>query len=86
MIFTQLPAFTSVGPALAVSIAVAFVAAVTLLPAVLVLAGRRGWIAPRRPLTDRLWQRSAIHIVRRPKAHLVVSLTILVALGLAHCS
>src|SRR6476646_9832881 len=81
MIFTQLPAFTSVGPALAVSIAVAFVAAVTLLPAVLVLAGRRGWIAPRRPLTDRLWQRSAIHIVRRPKAHLVVSLTILVALG-----
>ena len=59
----------------------AFVAAVTLLPAVLVLAGRRGWIAPRRPLTDRLWQRSAIHIVRRPKAHLVVSLTILIALG-----
>ena len=63
MIFTQLPAFTSVGPALAVSIAVAFLAAVTLLPAVLVLAGRRGWIAPRRPLTDRLWQRSAVHIV-----------------------
>lgn len=81
MIFTRLPAFTSVGPALAVSIAVAFVAAVTILPAVLVLAGRRGWIAPRRPLTDRLWQRSAIHIVRRPKAHLVVSLTVLIALG-----
>ncbi|MFG1929257.1 RND family transporter [Mycobacterium sp. NPDC048908] len=81
MIFTQLPAFTSVGPALAVSIAVAFLAAVTLLPAVLVLAGRRGWIAPRRPLTDRLWQRSAIQIVRKPKAHLIVSLTILIALG-----
>jgi RND superfamily putative drug exporter len=81
MIFTQLPAFTSVGPALAVSIAVAFIAAVTLLPAVLVLAGRRGWIAPRRPLTDRLWQRSAIHIVRKPKSHLFVSLTILIALG-----
>ena len=81
MIFTQLPAFTSVGPALAVSIAVAFLAAVTLLPAVLVLAGRRGWIAPRRPLTDRLWQRSAVHIVRKPKSHLFVSLTILIALG-----
>ena len=81
MIFTQLPALKSVGPALGVSIGVAFVAAVTLLPAVLVLAGRRGWIAPRRPLTDRLWQRSAIHIVRRPKAHLVVSLTVLIALG-----
>jgi putative drug exporter of the RND superfamily len=81
MIFTQLPALKSVGPALGVSIGVAFVAAVTLLPAVLVLAGRRGWIAPRRPLTDRLWQRSAIHIVRRPKAHLVVSLTVLIAFG-----
>jgi RND superfamily putative drug exporter len=81
MIFTRLPAFTSVGPALAVSIAVAFLAAITLLPAVLVLAGRRGWIAPRRPLTDRFWQRSAIHIVRRPKAHLLVSLTILIALA-----
>lgn len=81
MVFTRLPAFTSVGPALAISIAVAFVAAVTILPAILVLTGRRGWIEPRRPLTDRLWQRSAIHIVRRPKAHLVVSLTVLIALG-----
>jgi putative drug exporter of the RND superfamily len=81
MIFTRLPAFTSVGPALAVSIAVAFFAAITLLPAILVLAGRRGWIAPRGPLTSRLWQRSAINIVRRPKAHLVVSLTVLIALG-----
>ncbi len=66
MIFTQLPAFTSVGPALAVSIAVAFFAAVTLLPAVLVLAGRRGWIAPRRPLTDRLV--AALGDPHRPQA------------------
>jgi RND superfamily putative drug exporter len=81
MIFTRLPVFTSVGPALAVSIAVAFLAAVTLLPAVVVLAGRRGWITPRRPITSRIWQRSAIHIVRRPTAHLLVSLTMLIALG-----
>jgi putative drug exporter of the RND superfamily len=81
MIFTRLPAFTSVGPALAVSIAVAFLAAITLLPAILVLSGRRGWIAPRRPITSRIWQRSAIHIVRRPKVHLLVSLTVLIALG-----
>jgi RND superfamily putative drug exporter len=51
MVFTRLPAFLSVGPALAVSIAVAFVAAVTLLPATLVLAGRRGWVTPRPALT-----------------------------------
>lgn len=81
MVFTRLPAFTCVGPALAVSIAVSFGAAVTLLPAVLVLAGRRGWVAPRRPLTDRVWRRSAVRIVRRPKAHLLVSLSILIALA-----
>ena len=81
MMFTKLPAFTSVGPALAVSIAMAFFAAVTLLPAILVLAGRRGWIAPRQALTDRFWQRSAVNIVRRPKSHLVVSLAMLLALG-----
>ena len=66
MIFTRLPAFTSVGPALAVSITVAFFAAITLLPAILVLAGRRGWVTPRAPLTGRLWQRSAVQ--HRPAA------------------
>lgn len=81
MIFTRLPAFTSVGPALAVSIAVAFFAAVTLLPAILVLTGRRGWVTPRAPLTDRLWQRSAVQLVRRPKSHLFASLAVLIALG-----
>ena len=81
MVFTRLPAFTCVGPALAVSIAVSFGAAVTLLPAILVLTGRRGWVASRRPLTDRLWRRSAVQIVRRPKIHLVVSLSVLIALA-----
>jgi len=81
MIFTRLPAFTSVGPALAVSIAVAFFAAVTLLPAILVLTGRRGWVKPRPPLTNRLWQRSAVQLVRRPKSHLFASLAVLIALG-----
>nr|WP_244604894.1 RND family transporter [Mycobacterium attenuatum] len=81
MSFTRLGVFSTVGPALAVSIAIAFLAAVTLLPAVMVLAGRRGWIAPRRELTSRLWRRSGIHIVRRPIAHLTASLLVLVALA-----
>ena len=81
MVFTRLPAFTSVGPALAVSIGIGLLAAVTLLPAVLVLAGRRGWVTPRRGLTGRLWQRSAVQIVRRPKAHLLISLSVLIALA-----
>ena len=81
MVFTRLPAFTSIGPALAVSIAIALLAALTLLPAILVLAGRRGWVTPRPSLTGRLWQRSAVQLVRRPKAHLLVSLSVLIVLA-----
>ena len=54
---------------------------VTLLPAILVLAGPRGWVKPRRELTARFWRRSGIRIVRRPKAHLVASLLVLVILA-----
>ncbi|MGA8329427.1 MAG: RND family transporter [Mycobacterium sp.] len=77
MIFTHLGAFRNVGPALAISIAVALLAAVTFLPALMVLAGRRGWIKPRGDLTTRFWRRSGIRIVRRPVAHLVGSLIVL---------
>jgi RND superfamily putative drug exporter len=81
MMFARLGLFSTIGPALAVSVGVAFLAAVTVLPAVLVLAGRRGWIAPRHDLTNRFWRRSGIRIVRRPKAHLVASLMVLVILA-----
>lgn len=88
MIFTRLGILRTVGPVLGVSIAVVFLAAVTLLPAMLVLTGRRGWTTPRRDLTRRLWRRSGIHIVRRPKAHLLASALVLVVLagcaGMAH--
>ncbi|MHA3024761.1 MMPL/RND family transporter [Mycobacterium sp. BMJ-28] len=81
MSFTSLKVFSTTGPALAVSIAVAFLASVTLLPAILALAGRRGWVQPRRELTSKFWRRSGIHIVRRPVAHLVGSLLILIPLA-----
>jgi putative drug exporter of the RND superfamily len=81
MVFTKLPVFSTVGPALAIAVAVAFVAAVTVLPAIMVLAGRRGWIKPRRDLTTRFWRRSGVRIVRRPKIHLVASLMVLITLA-----
>jgi putative drug exporter of the RND superfamily len=81
MVFTHLGAFRTIGPALAISIAVALLAAVTFLPALLVLAGRRGWIVPRRDLTHRFWRRSGIRIVRRPVMHLLGSLTVLIILA-----
>jgi putative drug exporter of the RND superfamily len=77
MVFTKLPVFSTVGPALAIAVSVAFVAAVTVLPAIMVLAGRRGWIKPRRELTTRFWRRTGVRIVRRPKIHLFASLLVL---------
>ena len=81
MMFARLGVFSTVGAALAIAIGVAFLAAVTLLPAILVLAGPRGWISPRRDLTTRFWRRSGIRIVRRPRAHLVASLIALLILA-----
>jgi putative drug exporter of the RND superfamily len=81
MIFTHLGAFRNVGPALAISIAVALLAAITFLPALMVLTGRRGWIKPRGDLTTRFWRRSGIRIVRRPVGHLIGSLLVLAALA-----
>ncbi|MGV0853556.1 MMPL/RND family transporter [Mycolicibacterium phlei] len=81
--FTELGAFSTVGPALAVTVLIGFLVAVTLLPAMIVITGRRGWVKPRKDLTSRWWRTSGVHIVRRPKVHLAVSLVILI--GLAAC-
>jgi RND superfamily putative drug exporter len=79
--FTNLGVFSTVGPALSVSVGVGFVASVTLLPALIALAGRRGWVSPRKDLTGRWWRLSGVHIVRRPVVHLATSLVILLALA-----
>ncbi|OBF28317.1 hypothetical protein A5724_28315 [Mycobacterium sp. ACS1612] len=79
--FAKMGVFSTVGVACAIGVAVAYLAAVTLLPAILVLAAPRGWVKPRRELTSRLWRRSGVRIVRRPKAHLVGSLLVLVLLA-----
>ncbi|MCB0933695.1 MAG: RND family transporter [Mycobacterium sp.] len=81
MVFTKLTVFSTVGIALAAAIAVGCLGALTFLPALLVLAGRRGWVKPRRDLTGRFWKRSGIRIVRHPKVNLLVSLVILAALA-----
>jgi RND superfamily putative drug exporter len=81
MIFARLSLFSSIGPAISISVFVALLAAVTLLPAILVLIGRRGWINPRRDLTHRMWRKTGIRIVRRPWIHLVASLIVLTTLA-----
>lgn len=79
--FARMGVFKTVGASSAIGIGVAFLAAMTLLPAILALAGRRGWVKPRRELTTRFWRRSGIRIVRRPKVHLVASVLVLIALA-----
>ena len=81
MTFAKLGVFSTIGPALAVTILVGFVASITLLPAMLALAGRRGLCKPRRELTKRLWRRSGVRIVLHPVRHLVASLIILAILA-----
>ncbi|MCB9440209.1 MAG: RND family transporter [Mycolicibacterium sp.] len=79
--FAQMGVFRTVGMSAAIGIAVAYLAGLTLLPAILTLAGPRGWVRPRRELTARFWRRSGIRIVRRPVHYLVASLLILAILG-----
>ncbi|MCH9731296.1 MAG: RND family transporter [Actinomycetia bacterium] len=81
MNFAQMGVFRSVGVSSAIGIGVAYLAGLTLLPAILTLAGPRGWVKPRRELTARFWRRSGIRIVRRPVPHLVASVLVLVLLA-----
>ncbi|MEM6107256.1 MMPL family transporter [Mycobacterium sp. 050272] len=79
--FARMGVFKTVGASSAIGVGVAFLAAVTLLPAILVIAGPRGWVKPRRELTARFWRRSGIRIVRRPRANLVASVLVLIILA-----
>ena len=81
MSFAQMGVFRTIGVSSAIGIGVAFLAGMTLLPAILVLAGPRGWVKPRRELTARFWRRSGIRIVRRPVPHLVASMLVLALLA-----
>ncbi|CAN7472946.1 RND family transporter [Mycolicibacterium frederiksbergense] len=79
--FATLSVFSSVGPALAATIFIGFLGSITLLPAFITLAGRRGWVNPRKDITGPMWRRMGVSIVRKPKLNLFGSLVVLVALA-----
>ncbi|QIV85603.1 RND family transporter [Mycolicibacterium frederiksbergense] len=79
--FATLSVFSTVGPALAVTIFIGFLGSITLLPAFIVLAGRKGWVNPRKDITGPMWRRMGVSIVRRPKLNLFGSLVVLMALA-----
>jgi RND superfamily putative drug exporter len=67
------------------AVGIAVLGAFTLLPAILVLAGRRGWVHPHRDLTTHLWQRLGEALVRRPAIYLASSLAVLAVLATCGC-
>ncbi len=79
--FAKLGLFSTTGLALAMGIGTAFLGAITLLPAVIALVGRRGWIKPRAELAAPFWRRMGIRVVRRPRTYLAASLAMLLALA-----
>ena len=74
--FTRLPYFQSLGVPAALGVLVTLAAALTLGPAVLVIAGRFGMLEPKRSARTRGWRRIGTAIVRWPGPILVASLAI----------
>jgi RND superfamily putative drug exporter len=81
----QVAVFRSTGIPCAVGVLVAMLASLTLTPALIALAGRRGWLEPRRSLTTRRWRRIGVSVARWPGPILAASgaLIIVAALPLA---
>ncbi len=81
MTFATLNIFATSGPACAIAVLIGFVATVTLLPPVLVVAARRGIGEPRADRTRAYWNRIAVTVVRKPVPLLVISLVVLLPLA-----
>jgi RND superfamily putative drug exporter len=74
--FTRLPYFQTLGVPAALGVLVTLVAALTLGPAVIVIASRFGLLEPKRKVRATGWRRVGTAIVRWPGPILVVSLAI----------
>ena len=64
--FTRLPYFQTLGVPLAIGIAVAVLASLTMAPAMLVIGGRFGLFEPKRAARTRGWRRVGTAVVRWP--------------------
>ncbi|MFW0792162.1 RND family transporter [Gordonia sp. CPCC 205333] len=70
----KLQALAASGPAVAVAITIGFLVTVTMLPAILHLAAKRGIGFPKAALTEQLWRRIGVYVVRNPVVTLLVAL------------
>ncbi|WP_418006004.1 RND family transporter [Mycobacterium sp. PDNC021] len=79
----KLQFLAAVGPAVCIAVVVAFLVAVTLLPATLHLAARRGLCLAGTDRTRATWRRIGVFVVRRSRTVLAASAVILVGLALS---
>lgn len=81
LVFTRLPWFTTMGVPVAIGMLVVVAAALTLGPAVLVVATRFGLLEPKASGGGRLWRRVGAAVVRWPAPILAMS-TVAVLIGM----
>ena len=74
--------FRSTGIPCAIGVLVAMLASLTLTPSLIALAGRFGWLEPRRSLTARRWRRIGVSVARWPAPILVASGAVIVVAAL----
>lgn len=86
LVFAKVGSFRSAGLPCAIGILATMVAALTLTPALMTLAIRRGYLEPRPSTTARRWRRVGTAVARWPGPILVtaLALTLLVALPLVN--
>ncbi|WP_158890601.1 RND family transporter [Amycolatopsis anabasis] len=72
--------FRTTGPGVSISVLVTLLVSLTMTPALLSLAARRGFAEPRRAPSARGWRAVGARVVRRPVPVLALSLVILLAL------
>ncbi|OHV04502.1 hypothetical protein BKN37_09720 [Mycobacterium talmoniae] len=76
----QISMFRSTGIPCAIGVLVGMLAALTLTPALIALAGRRGWLEPRRAVTARRWRRIGVIVARWPAPVFVASAGLILVL------
>ena len=80
MIFAEVGMFKTAGPPTAIGVLLAMAISVTLTPALMSVAGRRGHIEPKAS-TERRWRRRGATIIRHSGPLVAVSMVVLVALA-----
>lgn len=81
MVFTQVGMFKTAGPPTAIGVGITLAVSLTLTPALLAIAGRRGLIEPRRS-TERRWRRLGARVIRRAGPLTALALAFLVGITL----